>query len=160
MWPRLFRRAGFLFYIFVFASAHGRAWSCLASFRRAAVASSFVRMVLHVPSAFVTLYAMHNLEVGRLCRSNRYCLSDAALASAFSRECMRSSIHSRSSRDRGSHNHQSSPSPLSTVSVCYQSDVDGRRIRFICICRWRMDVILMSDFAFVVAVVAFFLVRV
>ena len=108
----------------MFASVHGRARSWSASLRRAADALSFARMVLHVSSAFVTLSYACNWEVGWFCRSERYCLSDAVLASVES-ECAAAFI-SHSIRDRGSRNHQSPTYPLINRQ-CMLSDVDGRR---------------------------------
>jgi len=57
--------------------------------------------------------------------------------------------------------------PISTVSVCYLALMAvgvcypaSNRIRFVCIFRWRMDILLTSGVAFVAVVVAFFFVRV
>jgi len=105
---------------------HGRVRSWSASFRRAADALSFVRMVLDVPSAFVTLPHMqsYTMEVGWFCRSERYCLSDADFASAES-ACAAAFI-SHSIRDRGSLNHQPSTYPHINRQ-CMLSGVDDRR---------------------------------
>ena len=151
----------------MFVSVHDRARSWWASFQGAAVASSFVKMVVHVPSAFVTLsYAIvHHggrviLQVQTLLPQRRsFGLAENVCALAFI---------SHSFRDRGSRNHQSPTYilinrqcicylTLTAAGVCYPA---SNWIHFICICRWLVDDLLVSGVAFLVVVVALFLVRV